>query len=135
MPKATNVVIETEPHSDCEYEADHENDDYKYAEYNDHIKILKYLNDEENVTIPEKIDGLPVISIGDNAFNGKEKIKSVVLPFGLLEIGVGAFENCALLAEISFKNRLTSISPVRRSRSFSKMTVFSPLVIYLYLMI
>ena len=44
----------------------------------------------KNVVIPDKIDGKPVTSIGDNAFYVNE-LTSVVIPGSVKTIGVGAF--------------------------------------------
>jgi len=43
------------------------------------------------VTIPDTINGLPVTSIGDNAFNSLARLISVTLSESVTNIGDGAF--------------------------------------------
>jgi hypothetical protein len=45
-----------------------ENDEYRYAVYERHVKITKYIGMKPEVTIPDTIDGLPVTVIGFKAF-------------------------------------------------------------------
>uniref|UniRef100_UPI00261C0C34 leucine-rich repeat domain-containing protein n=1 Tax=uncultured Helcococcus sp. TaxID=1072508 RepID=UPI00261C0C34 len=54
--------------------------------------IVKYLGTSKEITIPEKIQGIPVKIIGDSSFKdiGIEKIN---IPFGIEKIGARAFEN------------------------------------------
>lgn len=47
------------------------------------------------IAIPESIDGVSIIKIGDNAFQSKE-IKSIVLPDSVTELGNYAFHNSGL---------------------------------------
>ena len=51
---------------------------------------------QEEVVIPAEIDGRPVTTIGQSAFAYCYKMKSVVLPEGLVDIGPGAFWRCGL---------------------------------------
>ncbi|WP_454994844.1 leucine-rich repeat domain-containing protein, partial [Bulleidia extructa] len=53
-----------------------------------------------SVTIPEKIDGIPVKVIGNQAFQDCKKLKEVILPKGLEEIGYRAFSQCTSLEKI-----------------------------------
>ena len=52
------------------------------------------------LTIPETVDGEPVICIAQDCFAGNDTITTVVLPNGLEEIGSGAFADCAALRGI-----------------------------------
>lgn len=65
--------------------------------------IIKYKGKSANITIPSKIGGIPVLKIGDNAFDGTNtgnnnpiKLKSVVISEGIREIGKDAFKNNVL---------------------------------------
>ena len=49
-----------------------------------------------------------VVKIGDNAFNGNEKLKSVTMP-GVQEIGDSAFAECLLLNNVHFQDSLLKI--------------------------
>src|SRR2546423_1463461 len=44
--------------------------DYQFATDGNAITITKYIGGGGEVTIPEKINGLPVTSIGDGVFSG-----------------------------------------------------------------
>lgn len=54
---------------------------------------------EVDVEIPEKIDGIDVVSIGDNAF-GKGEIKSIKLHDKIVVIGTGAFSECRKIESV-----------------------------------
>ncbi|MFW5779823.1 MAG: leucine-rich repeat protein [Bacillota bacterium] len=92
------------------------------------IRILKYLGAENDIVVPEDLQGLPVLEIDSYSFN--YKLNSITLPEGLLEIrenafrystslqavniplslikiGEGAFYNTSLM-EINFSNNTTS---------------------------
>lgn len=73
------------------------------------ICILGYTGTENDVVIPETIDGHPVISIGTAAFSEKE-ITSVCLPEGLKSVHAYAFYGCASLRSISFPASVTDLS-------------------------
>ena len=78
------------------------------AEINDsEISITGYNGTDDDVIIPDEIDGLPVVHIGDNAFY-KKGLTSVFLPSELKTIGDYAFENNNL-EDIWFDEGLISI--------------------------
>ena len=83
--------------------------DHKYKT----IQIVAYLGDEENVIVPESIDGQKVTAIAEQAFSpNKNKLKAerkhflsekliqVTLPDSLETIEREAFEGCAALKEV-----------------------------------
>ena len=49
-----------------------------------------------NVSIPPKIQNLPVTAIGNNAFAGNTKLTSITIPEGVYTIRDGAFMNTGL---------------------------------------
>ncbi|MDB6125855.1 MAG: cell surface protein [Pedosphaera sp.] len=59
------------------------------------------------VTIPSTIDGLPVTSLGDEAFRFSN-IGTVTIPASVTSIGAWCFANCSLFA-VTMTNSLTSI--------------------------
>lgn len=64
------------------------------------IRIVKYLGDETNVTIPEVFDSLTgylVTDIGDGAFETLEGLEKIVFPACVRSIESRAFESCASL--------------------------------------
>ena len=61
------------------------------------------------LTIPSKIEGRPVTSIGEESFYGT-KLTSITIPYGVKSIGGGAFSNCYDLSSINIPESVTSIS-------------------------
>ena len=57
-------------------------------------------NQEYDIVIPEKIDGIPVTEIGDSAFAGNHRVRSVVLPDSMHTLGKSAFDNCTALVSV-----------------------------------
>jgi len=60
------------------------------------------------VTIPSTINGLPVASIGYEAF-AYCSLTSVTIPNSVTNIGGGAFYDCFALTNVTFGNSVTSI--------------------------
>ncbi len=56
------------------------------------------------ISIPDSL-----ISIGDSAFSGCEKLTTITMPDGVTNIGNSAFYNCSSLANISISDSLISI--------------------------
>ena len=61
------------------------------------------------ITIPSKIGGKPVISIGAGAFDDCTGLTSITIPSSVTSIGEGAFEDCSSLTSITIPNSITSI--------------------------
>ena len=64
--------------------------DFEYRADAAGIFIIRYVGTGKNVRIPEKINNVPVVIIGDNAFRGRQ-INKVRFPRSLQIIGAGAF--------------------------------------------
>ena len=62
-----------------------------------------------SVRIPNKIEGMPVIGIGSNAFSGNTALTEIIIPEGVTEIGASAFSGCGNLESISLPSTLKSI--------------------------
>ena len=85
------------------------------------VVITGYMGDKSEVNIPPKIQDLPVISIGDNAFR-EERLINVTIPDSVTEILVSAFaynqltsinipNGVTLINESAFySNKLTSVT-------------------------
>ena len=66
------------------------------------IEITGFEGNARKLTVPEHIDGLPVLSIGKNAFNDScEGLRSVALPNGLKQMKAFSFYFCSSLRSIS----------------------------------
>lgn len=92
--------------------------DFTIHRYETYIEIAKYNGTDTEVTVPDRINDLPVISIGNWAFSvhdvfaetNTEKITSVTLPKTLVNIGQYAFHNCYKLKSIVIPDSVTTIS-------------------------
>lgn len=72
---------------------------FEYIKENGGITITKYIGRQTSVQIPEKIEQLPVLKIGENAF-ADTKVKSVTLPSSCTEIDWFAFYGCYALSTV-----------------------------------
>jgi hypothetical protein len=74
---------------------------YIYTTNNGEITITGYAHPGGVITIPSTIDGLPVTSIADRAFQSRASLTSVIIPNGVTSIGEGAFNRCSSLSAIT----------------------------------
>jgi hypothetical protein len=65
------------------------------------VIIDKYVGSKQTVNIPPIIQGLPVTSIGENAFNFNRSITSVIIPNSVTSIGEEAFFGCESLTSVA----------------------------------
>jgi len=71
--------------------------------------ITSYTGTEEDLAVPEKLDDLPVVSIGNQAFWYNEVVEFVHLPEGITEVGDMAFYMCPNLREVYLPEGVLSI--------------------------
>jgi len=90
------------------------------------IKIDRYLGALAHVSVPAAIDGLPVTTVGSNAFSGLQNLVSVVLPSSIKFIGAGAFSNCGNLTTVSIPPTLSSIGVGAFSGSENLRNIYLP---------
>jgi hypothetical protein len=84
--------------------------EFTFATNNDStITIAGYAGPGGAVAIPGRINGLPVVSIGEAAFWGCFRLTSLSIPNSVASIGDGAFVGCSSLAGITLPNGVTSI--------------------------
>ena len=82
----------------------------RYMVYDDHVEITGYTGNATEVVIPAEIEGLPVTSIGDWAFEDCSSLTGIMIPDGVTSINYGAFYGCSSLTSIVFPDSLSSIS-------------------------
>ena len=70
--------------------------------------ITGYEGNAALLSIPDTLDGYPVISIGERAFEGAS-ITAVILPEGIHDVGWFAFYNCQNLINITIPQSVCSI--------------------------
>lgn len=81
----------------------------EYRIEKDEAEFVKYLGDEEEYQVPEKIEGYPVVKIAPYAFAERRNLYGVSLPELVHTIGAHAFYNCRSLTHLNFHDRLTDI--------------------------
>jgi hypothetical protein len=81
---------------------------FSYTTNNSTITITGYWGLDGAATIPDTINGLPVSSIGTNAFL-YSSLTSVMIPNSVTSIGDGAFYHCTSLSSVTISNGVTSI--------------------------
>ena len=64
---------------------------------------------DSDIVIPNSVEGIPVTSIGGNAFYNCSTITSVVIPESVTYIGYSSFSNCANLTSINIPDGVTII--------------------------
>ncbi len=81
------------------------------------VTVMKYLGRDADVAVPEEIEGMPVVKIGNSEErNGKKQsvfgsrpITSVTIPSSVTEIGERAFYDCDSLAFVELGGGVTYI--------------------------
>jgi hypothetical protein len=71
------------------------------------ITIVQYIGSGGSVTISNTVGGLPVVSIGTNAFYYRTNLTSVIIGDNVTNIGNSAFQACANLTSVTIPNGVT----------------------------
>jgi BspA type Leucine rich repeat region (6 copies) len=89
------------------------------------ITITGYTGSGGAVTIPGMINGLPVTSIGTNAFYSSTNLTNVTIPNSVTNIGDAAFTFCSNLTNVTLSTNLTSLGYLvfARCGSLSSITI------------
>jgi hypothetical protein len=69
---------------------------------NDAAIITGYLGTNQNINLPDTVNGYPVTGIQAGAFTGCSCLTNVTIPAGVVRIGDLAFANCTNLIQICF---------------------------------
>ena len=83
--------------------------DYTYTVTDSKATITAYSGTGGDITIPDNLDGYPVVNIGVSAFRNNRNITGVVIQSGLVKIGNFAFNGCTKLTNINIPVGVTSI--------------------------
>ncbi len=82
---------------------------FNYSISQGKVTITKYTGPGGAVTIPDMIEGLPVTSIGEDAFSYCTGLTSIIIPESVTRIGGWAFSGCTSLTSVTIGNSVTSI--------------------------
>lgn len=97
-----------------------EQDGFKYIIVdNSYIYISKYVGSDSEVVIPNQINGLPVVAVGDLAFEDCTSLKSITFPDKMYYLGGSVLKGCSYLESI-YKLRLNTLNEHISIRLFGK---------------
>lgn len=82
---------------------------FKFGIAGEEAILLKVIGSDTEITIPGTYEGKPVTRIGESAFSGLTKLRTVVIPENVKEIGVSAFNSLTNLINITFPSSLRTI--------------------------
>jgi hypothetical protein len=85
--------------------------DYTYIDVAGGVEITKYIGAAVNIIVPERINGRPVLRIGDSAFTEREDLISITIPGSVTAIGERAFSGCTNLMEVIIEYAAPRIDP------------------------
>ena len=84
---------------------------FSYAELDDGTVIITdYTGSAANLTIPSKLNGKVVTSIGYSAFSGCTSLKTVIISDSVITISNRAFQDCTSLVSIDLPENLEELS-------------------------
>jgi hypothetical protein len=86
-----------------------QNGDFECTDNGTNITIIGYIGTGGAVTIPAIINGEPVTSVGDSAFQYCGQLGSVAIPDSLTSIGSYAFQGCTSLSSVTIPNSVTAM--------------------------
>ena len=76
-------------------------DDVTYERITDStLRVVSYSGNATSVVIPQVVEGMTVVEIGEGAFEGNTTIESVTLPSTITIIRARAFKGCSQLSEM-----------------------------------
>lgn len=91
-------------------QADEYSGDWQYAlDEEGKAIITRYLGSQREVKLPWHLNGHMIVEIGEEAFAGNAKLRSITLPVGVYVIRMNAFINCTQLQEVILPERLETI--------------------------
>lgn len=80
-----------------------------YYVYSDHATVWEYSGTDTQITIPEKVNGVPVTKIDAYAFNDASPLESISMPDTVTRIENGAFRQCVALKDVQLPDGLEDI--------------------------
>lgn len=103
-----NTTTNSNVHNNTNSNTNEQLVEFEYIIENGGITITKYVGKKTSVQIPNTIEQLPVLKIGENAFF-ESKVKSVTLPKNCIEIDWFAFYGCYALTTVYISSNVETI--------------------------
>ena len=97
---------------------------YEFEIIDQAATITAYLGKEKNVVIPAMIQGYPVTTVGDFAFEGLRRIKSVTIPKSVTRIGEFAFVSCSSVKSVYYLGTAADWCAIKFGNSFANPLQF-----------
>ena len=101
-------------------------EDYSYNNNGKEIEIVRYDGINKFVDVPAQINGLPVTSIGNTAFQGNAAVREISIPFTVKTIGDSAFSNMENLEHVYLSFGLEKIGSNVFSGSDALADIYIP---------
>ena len=98
---------------------------FQFVTNNGAITITGYSGSAGSVSVPNTINGLPVTSIGPEAFYSAN-LTGVTIPNSVTNIGDGAFDNCTNLTNVTVPNSVGSIGNAAFRNCYSLPSITFP---------
>lgn len=83
--------------------------EYELTEDMEGVKITEYKGEALHVLIPNEIEGLPVVELGNYSFSSRKKMETIIIPDTVKKIGRYVFNFCDKLKNIRLSKAITSI--------------------------
>lgn len=97
-------------------------DEFSYTAANGRVTITGYNGTSTIAVIPASIEGMPVMTIGGQAFYNRTDLTEITIPEGITVIEYSAFYNCIGVESISIPSTVVSIA----SSAFGRNLVLPP---------
>ena len=82
---------------------------YQVVDSGKNVIVRKYLGTDTVISVPEKVEGVPVKEIESNFLSEDSPVISVKIPEGVTTVEDGAFKDCKNLVIVVFPKSLVSI--------------------------
>lgn len=99
------VYFLVKPYGAVKYVAD---SSFEYTQTENGIILTKYTGQNKNIIIPDKIDGMKVVSLS-GTFHGNSTVENVIIPEGVEEIDYMAFWHCINLTSVELPESVKTI--------------------------
>ncbi|MBU1145164.1 MAG: leucine-rich repeat protein [Firmicutes bacterium] len=104
--------------------------EYTYTIANDEVTITSYTGSSQVLYVPDEIDWMPVVAIGDNAFKNNQTLSTITIPESIKSIGNNAFENASNLEEVILENTDTSNITTLGTNAFNNTLSYLKLLVF-----